>query len=67
MNGSLVVLWQEADSITFANLSALAPAMDYERALWDFPGGPVGKTPSSPVQGVWFRSLVRELDPTYPN
>ena len=29
----------------------------------DFPGGPVAKT-VLPMQGVWVRSLVRDLDPT---
>ena len=30
--------------------------------VWDFPGGPVAKTPRS--QGAQVSSLVRELDPT---
>ena len=32
--------------------------------LWDFPGGPVAKTP---MQGSWVRFLARELDPTCHN
>ena len=30
------------------------------KELWDFPGGPVFKT-LLPTQGVWVRSLAREL------
>ena len=29
----------------------------------DFPGGPVAKTPCSPIQEAWVQSLVKELDP----
>ena len=32
--------------------------------IWDFPGGPVVKTPLLPVQGARVQFLVRELDPT---
>ena len=38
-----------------------------KRLLWDFPGGPVAKTPPLPMQGAWVRSLLRELDPTCCN
>ena len=31
---------------------------------WDFPDGPVAKTPWSQCRGDWVQSLVRELDPT---
>ena len=33
------------------------------RRPWDFPGGPVARTPA-PNAGAWVQSLVRELDPT---
>ena len=40
-------------------------SMDLKRMmLRDFPGGPVGKTPCPPVQGLRVHSLVKELDPT---
>ena len=32
-----------------------------------FPGGPMAKTPCSPVQGAKVRSLIRELDLTCHN
>ena len=33
-----------------------------ERAFEEFPGGPVAKTPCSPMQGPGFWSLIRELN-----
>ena len=33
----------------------------------DFPGGPVAKDSTLPVQGAQVRSLVQELDPTCQN
>ena len=38
-----------------------------EVTYWVFPGGPVGKTPRSPMQGAQFRALVGEPDPTCRN
>ena len=32
----------------------------------DFPGGPVVKAPSFPLQGVWVQSLVGELGSHMP-
>ena len=34
---------------------------------WDFPGGPVAKTPSCQYRVPGVQSLVRELDPTCCN
>ena len=34
-----------------------------ESSLWDFPGGPVSKSPHT-MPGTQVQSLVRELDPT---
>ena len=31
--------------------------------MWNFPGGPVAKTPHSQCRGNQVRSLVKELDP----
>ena len=33
-----------------------------KRAWWDFPGGPVAKTPTLSVQGAQVPTLLRELD-----
>ena len=35
-----------------------------EKSSWNFPGGPVTKESTLPMQGAWVRPLLRELDPT---
>ena len=39
----------------------LQKIMREKHRCWDFPGGPVVKTPVLPLQGPWVRSLIREL------
>jgi len=34
---------------------------------WDFPGDPVAKDSTFPMQAAWVQSLVKELDPTCCN
>ena len=65
---TLLFLWRAWASFlpSFGHLSSELNVIKYKMS-WDFPGGPVVRTPSFQLQGAWVRSLVRELDPTCHN
>ena len=50
--------------MTFASLNIY---LIFRSRYWDFPGGPVAKTPCSQCRGPGVPSLVGKLDPTCYN
>ena len=51
-------------SLSHSTQASIQMLSSHNNIFWDFPGGPVVKTPRSQSRGAGFQSLVREPDPT---